>query len=197
MKLGISIEGKSPLLQNRMTAEQLDGLRIKDRSTIKAGRPREPREEARPKVYSTEDGRPIVPVENLFACLIAAGVYIKLDGKRQLSTKTSSLIPGMLAIETPFLEIIDPLSKKTATWEVDIRQGRNPNGGEAVVIVRPRFDQWGFDLEVSYDRDQIDEPRVRTLFDLAGNRVGLGDFRPERRGIYGRFHVVRWQRIEE
>jgi hypothetical protein len=33
----------------------------------------------------------------------------------------------------------------------------------------------------------------REVVDAAGKRIGLGDFRPDCKGPYGRFSVTRWQ----
>jgi hypothetical protein len=195
-RIEIDIEGVSPLLMNRLTAEELEGLRIKNRQTVKANPPKEAREQAKPRVYTRQDtGEPYIPTENFMSCLIAAGVFVKLDAKRQLTNAKSSLIPGLMTIDQTHLDLVNPLSGKTATWEVDIRQGRNPNGGEAVCLVRPRFDLWGFKVEAQLDTQQFDEQRFRDLVDMAGSRVGLGDFRPSRKGIYGRFKVVHWTRL--
>lgn len=183
------VKGVTPLLMNRMTDEQLLALHTKEKRKFTA--PKEPREAAGLKVYQTRDGRPYLPTENFMACLIAAGVYIKLDGKRQMSTAKSTLLPGFLTVEDPYLPLLDG-EGKPAVWEVDMRQGRNPNGGEAVCIVRPRFDTWSLAASLLIDADSIGENAIRELVDIAGSRIGLGDFRPQRRGIFGKFKVTRW-----
>jgi len=175
---------------NRLPEDVLLALHTKEKRKFTA--PRLPREEAERKLYRQENGEPYVPTENLMACLIAAGVFIRLDGKRQISTKGSTLLPSFLAIENRFC----PLSNgdgKPATWEVDMRQGRNPNGGEAVCIIRPRFDAWALELSLLAALDSIPESTMRQLVDIAGSRIGLCDFRPQRRGIFGTFRVDSWR----
>lgn len=190
----VRVEGVSPLLMNRMTEAELEGIRTKEKKKFKAAPPADPRDQAAPKVYTTKDGNPYIPAENFMACLIAAGMYIKLDGKRQMSTSKSTLLPGFMTLETPWLSLVSPHNDKPAPWEVDIRKGTNPNGGEAVCLVRPRFDAWAFDCSLLVDTDQINEKVIREMVDIAGARVGLGDFRPARKGIFGRFKVVLWER---
>lgn len=186
----VTVRGVTPLLMNRMTDEQLLALHTKEKRKFTA--PKEPRDAAALKVYQTRDGRPYLPTENFMASLIAAGVYIKLDGKRQMSTAKSTLLPGFLTVEDPYLPLLDGDGKATA-WEVDMRQGRNPNGGEAVCVVRPRFDTWVFSASLLVDGDSIAETVIRELVDIAGSRIGLGDFRPQRRGIFGKFKVIEWR----
>jgi hypothetical protein len=188
-RIEVSLAGVTPLLMNRMSDDQLLALHAGDRRKFKSRR--EPREEATRKVYQTRDGDPYLPTENLMACLISAGMYIKLDGKRQMSTKQSTLLPGFLTIEDAYLPLVNN-EESPAAWEVDMRQGRNPNGGEAVCVIRPRFDQWAFKTSFLIDGESIGEDVIRELVDIAGSRIGIGDFRPQRRGVFGKFKVVGW-----
>lgn len=186
-------EGLTPLLQNRLSEETLEGIRTKSKKAKTAARPT-PREECEPKVH-THNGAPILPAENLLSCLIAAGQYIRLDGKRQVSTAKATMLPAFLSIEDPRLPLVDPRTNKPAQWEVDLRAGRNPNGGEAVAICRPRFDTWGFAATVQLDLSQIGESTLRELFDIAGRRIGLCDFRPQRKGLYGQWRITTWKHV--
>lgn len=185
-RINLRAEGASPLLMNRMPEDALLNLWRKDRkATGSRGRPDTPRDEAALKLY-VMDGRPYIPAQCFMSALIAAGVFVKLDGKRQISTAKASMLGGMLQVEQHAL-VLD-----TPGWEVDIQQGRNPNGGEAVCIIRPRFDRWAFDASVLVDTDQLPLDRYRELFDLAGSRIGLLDFRPAKKGTFGRFKYTRW-----
>jgi hypothetical protein len=180
------IQGITPLLLNAMSQEQLLAIRNKVKPAKSAARP-SPREEAAGKVHRMPDGEPHIPVAMLMACLIGAGQFVRLDGKRQVSTVKSTVLPGLLTIDDRWLPLVP------GEWEVDIAQGRNPNGGEAVCIIRPRFDEWGFDVTISVDQRQVALGVVREIVDIAGQRVGLGDFRPKCKGTFGRFVVSRWE----
>ena len=37
-----------------------------------------------------------------------------------------------------------------------------------------------------------DPALVRDLVDNAGGKVGLGDFRPDRKGPFGKFKIIHW-----
>jgi len=192
----IVCRGLTPLLMNRMSESTLEGLRTKQKKPKAAniGTTITPREEATPKVY-THGGNPIIPAENLMSCLIAAGVFVRLDAKRQMSTGKSTMLPGFVTL----LDFAIPLvaDGKPATWEADVRKGTNPNGGEAVAICRPRFDAWGFTTRILIDDKEIGENTIRDLWDKAGKRIGLGDFRPARKGIFGQFIVDHWGQLQE
>jgi len=199
MIVNIQCRGITPLLTNRMSESVLEGLRTKTKKPKAAniGTTRTPREEASEKVY-LHGGKCALPGENLMACLICAGAFIRLDGKRMVSTAKSTLLPGFMSLLTPVIMLVDPDSlRKEAAWEPDVRKGTNPNGGEAVAICRPRFDRWAFESQIEIDENEIGENAIRDLWDKAGRRIGLGDFRPQRKGIFGRFVVEVWERQAE
>lgn len=194
MIVEVELRGTSPLLMNKMDASTLEGLRtkVKKPKTASVGGTITPREDAERKVYLSEDG-PYIPGQNLMACLIAAGQHVRLDGKRQVSTAKSTVLPGLMTLLTsaPLLKVPD--TDKAAVWEADVMQGRNPNGGEAVAICRPRFDEWCITVTIDIADQEVGELTIRELFDKAGRRVGLGDFRPQRKGIFGQFVVECWE----
>lgn len=192
----VRMEGVSPLLLNAMSAEQLLAIYTKDKAPKTAARP-QPREAADARVHRLPDGRPCVPARMLYSALVGAGQFVRLDGKKQISTATKTVLPGMLVLTSADMPILDPATGKAAAYETDIQQGRNPNGGEAVCVIRPRFDAWQIECEAEVDQSVMPLTLARELFDLAGKRLGLGDFRPQRRGTYGRFAVTKWEPVRD
>ncbi len=190
----ITCRGTTPLLMNRIDDDTLLNLRRPGGKKAKTReRPELPRDEATTKVYTLQDGKPYLPTENLLSCLIAAGQFVRLDGKRQVSSAKSTTLPGFLSLEEQTLPLFVHPERVAPEWETDIRPGRNPNGGEMVCLVRPRFDAWAFDVTAAVDLDEIGMAIVRQLFDTAGKRIGLGDFRPSRKGPFGKFQIVHWE----
>jgi len=108
-------------------------------------------------------------------------------GKRQLTTQKSSLVPAFLQVE----EIIIPI--ETDGWEVDSRAVVIPATGGRIMCHRPRLDKWSCSLSLMVDSKGMSAELVRNLIDDAGSKVGLGDFRPERKGPFGRFKVTSWK----
>lgn len=54
-------------------------------------------------------------------------------------------------------------------------------------------DEWQVSFCINFDPDVFHENLVRELVDIAGQRIGIGDFRPARKGPFGRFKVASWQ----
>lgn len=177
------------ILMNPMTEATLEGLRTgvhppkqKDRPAI---------EVAEERVIKDAEGNPGIPMEYLFSCLVEAGRHVKNNGKKQISTATSSLLPSFLTIEEAFLPFI-----KHSDMVVDMRRGRLPKDGTAVCLVRPKFEQWTCEVTLEIDESIANEKTVRELLKVAGTAIGLGDFRPAKRGPFGRFEVASWKVIE-
>jgi hypothetical protein len=189
------LTGTSPVLFNAMARDILLGLITKEKAAKTAERP-DVREIAASKLHLLPDGRPCTPPRMLYACLIAAGQFVRLDGKRQVSSATSTTLPGLLTLNAFEIPLLQPGSEESAVWEVDVQQGRNPNGGEAVGIVRPCFYKWELNVEFAIDRKVFPVEAARGLVELAGRRCGIGDFRPNRKGVFGQFCITRWELID-
>lgn len=186
MKITCEIKGLSPLLINAFTSENEIAAGTGISSAIKSGQKLLPREQAEKKLYQDKNGKLFIPGPNIFSCLVEAGRHIKA-GKRQLTTAITSLVPAGLQIE----EIVLPL--KHEGWEVDVRSVVNPSTRGRFLCYRPRLDAWSLSFTLEIDEEMFSEATVRQLVDIAGKRLGLGDFRPQRKGPFGRFVVVSWK----
>ena len=54
---------------------------------------------------------------------------------------------------------------------------------------RPRFNEWACMVAFEIDQDFVSTEVVLELFNRAGKVAGVGDFRPGKQGIYGRYKV--------
>lgn len=63
--------------------------------------------------------------------------------------------------------------------------------GAADLRYRGEFSPWGVILKVKVNTSVMSPEQVISLFDLAGFAVGVGEWRPERNGPHGRFHVAK------
>lgn len=52
---------------------------------------------------------------------------------------------------------------------------------------RARFQPWALTALVLVDETGLEPDRVAEIAELAGRLIGIGDYRPEKRGIYGRY----------
>jgi hypothetical protein len=177
----IEIEGTSPLLMNRPS--QLD---IGEKSKTSKRETQTPIEIAEAKLYTDADGRTYIPATWFQGCLVEAGKQKKMMGKGS-SKATYSKVAGSSVEVNPF-EIL--LKEK---FEVFTILAVNPTTKGRNVLHRPMFKKWKIDFEVTFDEEAIEVPVMKELFDIAGRIVGVGDWRPAKKGRFGKFQVTSWK----
>lgn len=181
----IKIEGVTPLLVHAFTDEAQMSATSGNRA-VATGDRGTPHDQAAAALYVSESGAPIIPQPNLFRCIIDAGKFFKA-GKSKVTTIKSSLIPACLSIEE--LEI--PILHRE-DWTVDQRPVRIPSTGGRIIRYRPCFHDWALAFTADLDTDIVSLNLLREIVDAAGKRIGLGDFRPDCKGPFGKFVVTEW-----
>jgi len=63
--------------------------------------------------------------------------------------------------------------------------------GSADVRYRPEYIDWSANLTVEYNEGLISLDQILQMTEAAGYGCGIGDWRPERGGGYGRFELVK------
>lgn len=62
--------------------------------------------------------------------------------------------------------------------------------GTADIRYRAEFKGWKANVRLSYNKHALSSAQIVNLFNLAGFGVGIGEWRPEKDGQFGRFHVA-------
>ena len=191
MFIKIRLEGISPLLMHRFTDEDqmsaTNGSRVssaaKDRGT--------PKEQAEKSLYLTPEGELCLNQPMIMASIINGGKFFK-NGKSKITTLKNSIIPAVFFLGEPYYPLITENG-----WEVDARPVRIPSTGGRIIRYRPIFQDWAVDLDAELDEEEINPKLMREIVDAAGKKIGIGDFRPECKGPFGRYVVTNWEIVEE
>ena len=182
-KFKITIQGTSPLLMNRPS--QMIGEKSKDqkRETMT------PKEMAELKIYEIE-GKLYTPATHLQGALVEAGKHKKMLGKGSSRANYSKACGYAIQIE-PF-EIVH----KKQIWEPFSVLAVNPTTKGRNLLHRPMLKNWELDFECIFDEEQIEITVMKELFDIAGRIVGIGDWRPAKKGRFGKFQVTSWKEVK-
>lgn len=186
IRISFQIAGESPLLCNKFTDAamlKIDGGVSPIAAAADKGTPRE---RASERLYIDSNGHPVLPGINLYRAIIDAGRFHKA-GRDKITTGRSSLVPAGMWIHDLEMPIDD------GAWEPDMRSVVNPATGGRMVCCRPRFDRWAVACVLEVDEKMFSATLARALVDDAGSKIGVGDFRPSRKGPFGRFKVTNWR----
>jgi len=194
-KIIFKIEGISPLLLHNPSSmmgelEMVEekGDKKKKGSDIGVKRIPIPEEEARQGLYIDKENNFYIPAICFHNCIANAA-----KGKRIGKVSAPSIVWGAINVYEEKCILIDPeKNKPLKDYEIDIRTvvvgfGKN---SKRIIRARPKFLVWGCYVKFEYDWEVIDPKVILQLMQIGGNFVGVGDYRPQTRGPFGRFKVV-------
>jgi hypothetical protein len=82
--------------------------------------------------------------------------------------------------------LVDPENDKPLReYCIDTRRAIVQRNG--VLRSRPKFEKWGCYVHLEIDLDITNPQQVEEALNMAGQTVGVGDFRIEKRGMFGKF----------
>ena len=129
-----------------------------------------------------QTGRPTIPAAALRACIETAARKLKQGPQ----VREGLLIESVEAFsyDTSLGTTVEELGKTAQfTTNVVVQRSRIPR-------TRAKFDTWGVTFLVEADDELVDVTQLTRWLTIAGRRIGLGDWRPEKSGDYGRFTVL-------
>lgn len=177
--INVQIEGIAPLIINRFHEDAAEAAT----SGVHARKEQpSPEEDAAARLYPHNGHGNTIPAENVRQSMIAASSRTKI-GRRSATVDTAASI-------YIFPELLD----LDGEWHVDSRAIVIPSTRGRILRHRPMFNQWSIAFKLQVNTDLIDLQTVKKILEDAGALVGLGDFRPQRKGPYGRFSVVSWEK---
>ena len=134
-------------------------------------------------LYVGPDGRPTVPAAAIRAAVETAARKSK-QGPNVREGLIVESVDGFIYDEQRYGTTVAELGKSTQfTVPVVVQRAR-------VLRTRAMFETpWEIKCTIDVDDSLIDEQMLTAWMSLAGQRIGLCDWRPEKSGQYGRFTV--------
>lgn len=149
----------------------------------------DPRQEATSHAYIAKDGTFYFNAFSIPAVMANAGSNHKSVGSRKT---LRFVVPSAVLLSDDKITILNG-EGPAKDFEVDSRPVTIPATKGRIMRHRPRFDNWGAKWTMEINEDLLDSEMAHQLLSEGGNTVGIGDFRPEKRGPFGRFRVVTWK----
>lgn len=178
-KLQVKIIGLQPgILFHRMSKEMEDKLAGAKNNKI---REEIERNNVSLYIYFDSEGRPAIPSTYIINAMKNAAAEFQIKGRGKKTYK-KLVGAGLIAIEPDMIPLNAPKGWKIDSRPVVVQKAR-------IMRHRPLFPEWSAEFTIYYDEQQFTENIVKEILENAGAFVGIGDYRPERGGPFGRFKV--------
>lgn len=179
----LHVVGMTPgLIENRFserTQKIMEDLQTQEAGSrrTKSGRePRNPQQEFEDATYRDEKGRLYVPGLWFKRSLVIAAMRFAGDKGTQAE--------GAFQVDEEMLYLEDTTSEPIKRTDRVVLAGQSH---VTSLAYRPQFLHWSLVLPLTVVTSFISVNKVLEWAALAGQMVGVGSWRPEKKGIYGRF----------
>lgn len=174
-RMTIKVIGDSPLIVHRWSEKAKKGMLDKQMKVAKKGREaRDPKRDFEESLYHHPSGGFGFP-SIAFKCA-AVDACRFTDGTKMTVARGAFHVEG---------EMVKIDGDKPKPREDMVRVGM----GTADIRYRAEFRNWTALIPIAYNKHALSKEQIINLFNLAGFGVGVGEWRPEKNGQHGRFHV--------
>ena len=136
--------------------------------------------ECQNSLYLDDDGRPTIPASAVRACIEKGARKGKQGGQVREGLIVES-VDSFTYDVARYGSTVEELGKRAQfTVPVVVQRAR-------ILRTRAKFDEWTVVCTVDADDELVDRAQLTAWLDVAGRRIGLCDWRPEKSGQYGRF----------
>jgi hypothetical protein len=178
-QITLTIIGISPLIQHKWGSESKKTLRDKHggRKT-KPRRIRKPKNEFKEATYFTDEGDYGLPAMAVKSAMIAAA-------HKDIGIEKTLLRKALFLNCADSNNILKMNCSEPVMREDTVRVG----SGSTDLRYRPEFSEWSIEVSFIFDAELLRPEDIINLLDRAGFGCGVGEWRPQKGGEYGRFMV--------
>ena len=173
----VPIIGISPLIVHNFSEKIQKEMEAKQQGKSKAAKHdiRKPKEEVEAAKHISSEGWEGFPAGGFKKCLVRGAKAIGLVMK---DVQASVFIEP----DCPKTNLVKIIGKSRMRTDM-VRIGM----GSADIRYRPEYPEWEAVLTISFNEGLVSLEQVFQMIYAAGYGTGIGDWRPERSGNYGRF----------
>jgi len=178
--LHLEIHGISPLITHAWSQKTIDEMISEQTGGAKKPKkpPRDPEAEYEATKYLLSDGRLGIPARAFKKAMVRAA---KGSGTHMTDARQVFFVQGI----GPYQLV--PINGKPEPRTDIVRLSK----GKVQPRFRCCFPEWSAELVIEYDAEAIAPAQIANLLNRAGFGVGVGDWRPEKDGDFGRFEVAK------
>ena len=174
-RLVITLIGDSPLISNKWSEKAKKQMLDKQMKVAKTAKEaKNPTEDYEATLYVHPDGGYGFPCVAFKAAAVGACRFA--DGIKMTEARGAFHVVGELA----------KIEGEPSMREDMVRIAM----GTADIRYRGEFKEWRTALTIAYNAAALSESQIVSLFNISGFGIGVGEWRPQKDGPYGRFHVA-------
>ena len=128
------------------------------------------------------DGKVQLPSVYLKNCISEAAKQFKIVGKGK--STYSKIVASTVDIE-PFM-----IEFKSGKYEVFRISAVNTSTKGRMMTERPKFHKWSEEFEIVLNDPAVPSSVINEILEHAGKYVGVGDWRPQKKGMFGKFMIT-------
>jgi len=177
----IKIKGLSPLIMHRWSEKARKEMLDKQMKKTVKKEAKSPEEQYEASVYRLDDDRLGFPADAFKKAMIRGAKQI---GLVMTDARTSFFVHGEYCTRDD-RELV-PVEGEVHPREDMVRL----NGATADIRFRGQVVGWEAELNISYNSSITSFDQIVNMLHAAGYGVGVGEWRPEKDGTFGRFEVV-------
>jgi hypothetical protein len=172
-RVRVRIVGDSPLIVHAWSEKAKQMMLDKQmKKGTQAKEAKDPERDYQDSMYHLPDGRTGFPAVGVKACAIRGAKGL---GMVMSDTRAAFHIEGELLT----------IDGEPQPREDMVRVGM----GTADIRFRAEYPVWSIDLPITYNARIVSAEQIVAMLDAGGFGTGLGEWRPEKDGQFGRFHV--------
>jgi hypothetical protein len=176
-KLKLRLRGITPLITHAWSEKAKKEMRDKQMGVARMKKePKNPEAEFQGARYLDSKGRDCVKGDGIKNAIVSAA--------RMVDDLKMTFLRNALFVEGDLIPIHHDAKKPTMREDM-VRVGQ----GTADLRYRPEYNNWYVDVVISFNANALTVGQVVNLVRMAGFSVGIHEWRPERKGNFGRFDV--------
>jgi len=178
-KVEVTIEGTTPILFNRFRDVAIEG-KSKKRTGAQADL------DIEDKLYKDEKGKVMLPSVYIKNCIVEAAKQFKIVGKGK--STYSKLVASTIDVMPFYIDF------ESGKYEVFRISAVNPMTKGRMMTERPKFNKWSASFEIILNDEAVPVSVMNEILEHAGKYVGVGDWRPEKKGMFGKFMITSFKK---
>lgn len=181
------IRGTSPLIMHAWSEKGLRMMRMTAQERKKVPKTdRDPEQEAADCCYRTDGGEIGIPLTAFKSSLISAA-------HKDFGLEKTLLRKALFIPTTDSNRVVPIVAGDYVVREDIVKVGAN----QTDIRYRPEFAVWRVNIVCEVDSSLLTAEDIVNLVNRAGFSVGIGEWRPEKGGEFGRFEVDNSEPVEQ